>query len=232
MPITISDINSIMPLDYSVLPYELVQKYIDIVTEVADLELNNIFPNPLPTIAESDCINYGTENTFGSNFISIGAWQETGLTIKQTTKDKQHDNVLSENPLTIGKDYTFWYGKTGKKIPGKTLPVTAVKLTCGLQKYEILRVSGTYGWATTYPADIKTILSNVVISLATYANNTSLNGGVSGLSRIRDMTTEIEMSEDMAKQLRDQARNFLLDPAYSDIITSYKYATEQTISII
>lgn len=232
MSITVSDVTTLLPVDLSILSGTLIQGYIDIVTTEADLQLNNIFVSPLSTVTEADCQNYGTQNTFGSSFISIGAWQKTGLTLKKTTKDKSEITSLSETPLTLGSDYNLWYGFKGKKIPSINLPVTGIQLSYKLGLNEILRVYGTYGWQAGYPSDVKQALVNVIISLAGYANSTAQFGGINGMTRVKDMTTEVEIDAGMAEQLRTQARSFLNDPVFQEIITKYNLVTEETISVI
>lgn len=232
MSITVSDVTTLLPVDLSTLSGSLIQEYIDIVTTEADLALKNIFASPFSVITEANCINYETQNTFGSNFISIGAWQKTGLTIKKTTKDKKEIASLSETPLTLGSDYNFWYGFKGKQIPGLNLPVTAIQLTCKLAYGEVLRVYGTYGWQQGYPSGVKQALVNVIISLAGYANSTAQFGGINGITRVKDMTTEIEMDAGMAEQLRIQARNLLNDPVFQEIVNKYNLVTEESISVI
>lgn len=232
MSLSILDVRNLIPVDLTTISDELIQEYIDIVTETANLELNNIFPDSLVSVVESDCQNYSTANTFGTNFVPIGAWQETGLTIKKTSLENSHKTTLSESQLTLGNDYALWYGFKGRKIPGKNMPVTAIKLYRGLFQGEVLRVYGTYGWQEGYPADIKNTLVQIVISLAGYANSIAQMGGISGIKRVKDMTTEIELSDEMSKTLRDQARIFLDDSAYQSVIAKYKFVTEESISII
>jgi len=196
------------------------------------LQLNNIFADPLTVVAETDKINYSTQNTFGSNFILISAWQESGLTIKRTSQDNQHTATLTESPLVLGTDYTLWYGFKGYKIPAMTLPITAIKLNFGLSSSEVLRVYGTYGWQAGYPNDVQQVIANVVVSLSGYATSQANNGGETGYTRIKSMTTEIEMSEAMAEKTRNEARDFLKDPALQSILNKYLLATQQSITII
>lgn len=232
MSIIIPEIRALIPVDLSILSDELIQGYIGIVTEEADLALGNIFADPFSTVAEGDCQNYQTQNASGSNFISIGAWQDSNITIKKAQYDKEQEAVLTESALELGKDYTYWYGFSGRKIPGINLPVTAVKLSCPIGRYEFLRVYGTYGWQQGYPADVRQALVNVIISLAGYANSTAQYGGLSGITRVKDMTTEVEVGETMAQQLREQARSFLNDPVFFGIIQKYRYATNEGLSVI
>ena len=232
MSITVSDVTTLLPVDLSTLSGSLIQEYIDIVTTEADLQLNNIFASPFSTVTEADCQNYGTQNTFGSSFISIGAWQKTGLTLKKTTKDKSETTSLSETPLTLGSDYNLWFGFKGKKIPSLNLPVTGIQLSCKLGLNEVLRVYGIYGWQQGYPSGVKQALVNVIISLAGYANSTAQFGGINGMTRVKDMTTEVEMDAGMAEQLRIQARNLLNDPVFQETVNRYNLVTEESISVI
>ena len=82
MPFTITDVKSLIPVDS--ISDGLLTKYLEIVKAEADLQLNNIFADPLTTVTEANCINYGTQNANGSDFISISAWQQSELTIKNS----------------------------------------------------------------------------------------------------------------------------------------------------
>lgn len=226
MPFTITEVKNLIPTTIS---DGLLTQYLNLVKQEADLQLNNIFADPLTVISEADCINYTTQNFNGSNFISISAWQPTGLTIKLAGEEDQNLASLTETPLVLGEDYTLWYGFKGGKIPGKTLPVTAIKLLYRrLCRREILRVYGTYGWQAGYPLDLQQALANVIVSLANYAQNSN----ISGARRVKDLTTEIEFSDLMSEQLRNQARLLMADPAFSNIVAKYLNATQQTVTII
>lgn len=231
--LSIADIRSQIPTDNSVVSDELIQQYMDIVTEMVNEDLDNIFPETFPTITEADCINYFPVGSRGLSFISIGAWQPTGLTFKITDSKNKDVASLTETPLILGTDYTLWYGKNGTKTPGKTEPVTAIKL---LNKYlatnECLRVYGTYGWSTEYPADIKPILIRIISDLASEANSIAQSDGMGGATRIKSMTVEIEQSEAMAKEWQDRARSLYNDINYQNIISSYKAYTSSLITIL
>jgi hypothetical protein len=231
MPFTITDVKNLIPVDS--ISDGLLTKYLEIVTTEADLQLNNIFADPLTPVVESDCINYKTQNANGSNFISISAWQQTGLTIKLTDEENQNLASLTESPLVLGQDYILWYGFKGSKIPGKTLPVTAIKLLCRkLHRSEILRVYGTYGWQISYPLELQQALANVIVSLASYANAQAELNGISGQRRIKDLTTEIEFSDEMSKLLREQAQLLMNNPSFVGIIAKYTNIFEQTVTVI
>jgi hypothetical protein len=231
--LSIADIRSQIPTDNSVVTDELIQQYINIVTEMVNEDLDNIFPETLPTVTQADCINYFPVGSRGLSFISIGAWQPTGLTFKITDTKNKDLASLTETALVLGTDYTLWYGKTGSKTPGKTEPVTAIKL---LNKYlgtdECLRVYGTYGWSTEFPNDIKPILIRIISDLASEANSIAQSDGVGGLTRIKSLTVELEQSEAMAKEWQDRARSLYNDINYSNIIASYKAFTAPLIITI
>jgi hypothetical protein len=231
--LSIADIRSQIPTDNSVVSDELIQQYINIVTEMVNEDLDNIFPETLPTITEADCINYFPVGSRGLSFISIGAWQPTGLTFKITDTKNKDLASLTETALVLGTDYTLWYGKNGNKTPGKTEPVTAIKL---LNKYlgtnECLRVYGTYGWSTDFPNDIKPILIRIISDLASEANSIAQSDGVGGATRIKSMTVEIEQSEAMAKEWQDRARSLYNDINYQNIIATYKAFTAPLIITI
>lgn len=231
--LSIVDIRSQIPTDNSVVTDELIQQYINIVTEMVNEDLDNIFPDALPTVTQADCINYFPVGSRGLSFISIGAWQPAGLTFKITNTKNKDLASLTETALVLGTDYTFWYGKTGSKTPGKTEPVTAIKL---LNKYlgtnECLRVYGTYGWSTEYPADIRYVLIRIISDLASEANSIAQSDGVGGAVRIKSMTVEIEQSEAMAKEWQDRARSLYNDQNYQNILGLYKAYTGSLITII
>lgn len=231
--ITIADVRSQIPIDSSVVSDELIKRYITIVCKMVDEDLDNIFTDPLPAIPESDCINYFPAGTNSLYFISIGAWQPAGLTLKITEEKNKDLASLAESPLVLGTDYTLWYGKNGTKTPGKTEPVTAIKLlNRRIDINQCLRVYGTYGWATEYPADIKYILIRIISDLASEAINIASNDGIGGVARIKSMTVEIEQSEAMAKEWQDRARSLYQDINYMNIINSYKGFTSQLIITI
>jgi hypothetical protein len=226
MAFTITEVKALIPTTIS---DGLLTQYLNLVKAEADLQLNNIFADSLTTVTESNCINYKTQNYNGSNFISISAWQPGSLTIKLTDEKNQNLASLTETALVLGEDYTLWYGFKGQKIPGLTLPATAIKLLNRRLGYsEILRVYGTYGWQVGYPLELQQALSNVIISLANFANNNTLLGA----TRVKDLSTEIEFSDILAEKLRDQARLLLNDPAFSNIVAKYLNATQQTVTII
>jgi hypothetical protein len=231
MAITTASILDLIPLNGGVSD-TVIQSYIDIVTQEADLLLNNIFASPLSVVTEANKINYSTQNSSGSNFIFVNAWQESGLTIKRTNIDNQNVASLTETPLVEGKDYVFWFGFGGDRIVGKTLPVTKIKLFDRLHPNEILRVYGTYGWQAGYPADVELALTNTIVDLATHATNQANNGGDTGLMRIESMTVEIEQSEAMTKQLRKEARNFLENESFKAIIAKYTLALKPNVYIV
>jgi len=231
MAFIIQDIKKYIPINCTI-EDSLLNAYLEIITEEVDLQLNNIFADPLTDLVESDLMNYGTENTTGSSFIHIGAWQDTDLVIKRTTIDNKYLATLTESPLVLGQDYVLWYGWQGEKIPSKTLPVTALKLSSRLSPNEVLRVYGTYGWQAGYPLDLQLAIANLVVSLSSYATTQANNGGETGYTRLKSMTTEIEMSENMVKDLRDQTRTFTKDPAFIQIINKYTLATKQNAYII
>ena len=233
MSITVSNVKELIPVNSGVISDTLIQAYINIVSEEADLQLRNIFATPLTPVLEADCINYTTQNTYGSQIIAITAWQEAGLTLKISSKENTHLATLTEIPLVLGQDYVLWYGWKGNKIPGKPLPVTnIILLGAVLSRYSILRAYGTYGWQAGYPSDVKQALYNVIVSLAGYATQTANQGGVTGLTREKSMTTEVEFDSSMAESLRNQARYLLNDPAFVAIIQKYTVVTENQLAII
>jgi hypothetical protein len=226
MSFTITDVKTLIPTTVS---DGLLTQYLNLVKAEADLQLNNIFADPLTTVTEANCINYKTQNYNGSDFISISAWQPTGLTIKLTDEENQNLASLTESPLVLGQDYILWYGFKGDKIPGLTLPVTAIKLISrGISRSQILRIYGTYGWQAGYPLEVQQALANVVVSLANFATNNNLLGA----TRVKDLSTEIEYRGGVAEKLRNQARLLIEDPAFSNIVAKYLNATQQTVTII
>jgi hypothetical protein len=231
MPFTIADVKNFIPVDCTI-EDRLLSQYLAVVKEEVDLALDNIFADPLTPVLETAKINYGTQNTTGSNFIRISAWQETGLTIKRISKDRQYEATLTESPLVLGQDYALWYGWGGDKIIGKTLPITAIQLYSKLYPNETLRVYGTFGWQAGYPNDVKQAIANIVVSLSGYATSQANNGGETGYTRIKSMTTEVEVSEEMAKDLRNQARVLTNDPAFIQITNKYRIAISNSAIII
>jgi hypothetical protein len=229
---TVAQVMALIPVEGTI-SATLLGSYLDIVQTELDLALENIFADPAIVITEDECINYSTQNTNGSNFISIRAWQPTDLVLKQTTIDNQNKVSLDEQPLVLGEDYVLWYGFQGNKIPGLTVPVTAIKLlNARLSPAGIIRVYGTYGWQAGYPVDVQNMVANMVVNLAGFAISLAELGGASGAKRIKSMTTEIELSDDMSEKLRNYARSFMDDPAYIAILDKYRYATKETITII
>lgn len=232
MSITLTQIQSFIPTDCSI-DTTLLVNYGNIVSEEIDIALNNIFASPLATVLETDKVNYSTANTSGSTFISIGAWQEDGLTIKIAENTKAHTDTLTEDTLVLGTDYNLWYGWQGNKIIGKTLPVTRIQLLKKrLSRNEIVRVYGTYGWQAGYPNDVLEAIAQVAVELAGFAQSIANSGGVSGIKRLKSMTTEQEMSDNMAERLRTEARDVLANPIYARIINKYLLATESQISFV
>lgn len=233
MSILISDVRDLIPVDAGIIPDVLIQEYIDIVTTEADLQLKNIFADPLTAVTEADCQNYDTKNTSGTCFVPISAWQESGLTIKRTDKKNSHQVALTETPLVLGEDYILWHGWQGKKIPGLNLPVTNIQLLCDpLCKGEILRVAGTYGWQAGYPSEVKQVLANIIVGLAGYAQNTANQGGVTGAITEKSMTTLVEFSATMAKDLQDRAKYMLNDPAFLAILNKYNVVLDEGLTVI
>lgn len=232
MAITTATVRALIPLTTGQLPDALLQKYIDIVTSEADLAFENIFANPLSTVTEADCINFTTNNTWGSSYVAIRAWQETVLTIKRIRIDDQHKTSLAEVPLVLGDDYALYYGWKGNKIPGKPLPVTNIILFCRLHPSEVLRVYGTYGWQAGYPKDVEAIITQIIADMAMYAQQYVSTGGVTALTRIKSMTTELEQGSQLAEKLRNYARNFMDDPAYQAILNKYRNVTENQLTVI
>jgi hypothetical protein len=231
MSLTIRDIKQYIPVD-CIIEDNLLNSYLSIVMSEVDLQLENIFVDPLTDLLEADLMNYGTSHPNGSDFIHITAWQETDLVIKRTNILNSYTSTLTETPLVLGQDYILWFGWQGKKIPGITLPVTAISLFNPLCSNEILRVYGTYGWQAGYPNDVKLAIANIVVSLSSYATTQANNGGENAYTRIKSMTTEIEMSEAMVKDLRDKARSFTQDTTFINLINKYTLATKQSVYIV
>lgn len=218
--LTINDINKIIPISGSINTY--VSTYSEMVCSEVDRQLNNIFANPLPTIAETAKQNYYISNSTGSDFVPIGAWQETGLNIKLTNRDNANTATLSESPLALGKDYDVFVGFYGTRIPGISQPVTAIKLlNRRLYPNEVLRVYGTYGWQAGYPIDLKVAIINVIMDLSSVAYNQATSGLPTGLTRIKSMTTEMETSDEVAKDMRKE-RDFMQNPMLSRLIFKYQ----------
>ena len=225
--INFNDINQLFPnlqVDNNVINF-----YSEIVCQEADLQLNNIFADPLNTVVESNCINFTTASHIPTRFIPIFAWQEAGLTIKKISKDKQYEHILTESPLILGEDYSLHYGFTGNKVIGLNLPITRLILSTPINNYQFLRISGTYGWQAGYPLTIKTLLSNIIINLAGKNGNMSSIGS-DELTRIKSMTVEKERDPVLVEKARNEARNFLADPVFVNAIYKYRVLQKETLT--
>lgn len=230
--ITLAEIKALIPIDGEISD-DLLQSYSDIVTAEADLQLRNIFASPLPSVTEADCYNYRTYNTNGSRFISITAWQPTGLVVKKIDVDKSENITLTETPLVFGTDYVFWYGKTGDKIPGIAQPVTNIKLINNYLGYHgRLRLSGTYGWQAGYPNDIKVVLAQAIVDLASWVQDVASTGGSNLATRIKEENVEKEIDPKMLESMKSEAENLLSGESVQRVFNSYILAGQETISTI
>jgi len=235
--ITINDVKAQIPVtNDGALSDSLLNVYINLVTTVADEDLFNIFPETdFTVVTEADCINYGTQNTFGTNFVSIRAWQDELLTIKLIDVTKASETTLTEPILEIGKHYRLWYGKNGSKIPGLALPVTHIELFGGLGSSQLLRVAGKYGWQVGYPEDVKNALISIIVDVANYANNfanTANSGSNEAIIRIKSLSTEKQADVQLLTMLRDQTKNFMNNPLYLFILSKYRSLTTQGFTVL
>ena len=145
-------------------PY--IETLITLVTTEFDLQTKNIFAPTFTNVTEADCFNFFNRQSINSNFIYIIAWQKAGLQVKKISVLDADNPTPTGTLLTLGKDYYLWFGCDGYPTPGFTLPVTHLKLNFGLSKNECLRVWGSYGWANSYPIDVKLSLCQLTLKIA------------------------------------------------------------------
>lgn len=207
---------------------EQVEYYIETFTDMLDNALGYIFTTT--AVEESDLINYGTENQYGSTFVSIGAWQESGLTIKRVNYDEFHTASLTQTALTLGSDYRLYYSPNGTKIPGQTQAITAIILFHALKRREGLRVYGTHGYSNGYPTDAQNLILAMVNKVIKYASTLNrTNSPVLPLSE-KDLSSSITLQQVNIDDLETIYYNYLNSDEGQRIIRKYQLLTQETIS--
>lgn len=207
--------------------------------ELLEEQLGYVFS--LLNVVEEDKHNFFVENTDFQEFISIGAWQDSGLTIKKGEYDKSNLSALTTSPLILGQDYELFRFKTGfKKLPkslAKANPAVAIKLYCPLYHNEFLRIYGTWGFSNGLPADLEYLIYTALKNAIEYNDSTGKNfenggsgGGSGSVSSIREYTTSVTFSS--SEKSQDFARNYFLDflntPNARAIIARYELQFNQT----
>lgn len=177
------------------LPVGLVQEVINIVCERLNLKLRRIgVIFSTINVTEEDRSNYTTIDTLGKNYIPVGAWQEDGLQVKRTGLNYKYDSVLTPEPLVIGQDYTFvkFYEPN---IPGLNNPVTHINLKKPLADSQFIRLYGTFGFGTTAPEDIVSLVFNEVKMYIEYNYASSLNLGNGQVMSEKSLNESVKYGE-------------------------------------
>lgn len=197
---------------------------------------------------ESDKHNYYAENNYtAQSFISIGAWQESGLTLKLGSRDQSEETSLSSTALVLGKDYELFrfasgYSRIPTAITTAVNPVVAVKLLCTrMTTSDMLRVYGTWGFSNSLPKDLEYFLY-IALKNALEINQSSSDSFVAGGSglgggaavSIREYTTAVtfassQVTYDAAKQYFE---NFLNTPTAYQMLMPYRISFTQQITQI
>lgn len=231
MAITVTEVRNLTFYTTSQVSDSQIQSYLDYVEGMINQDLGNIFTTT--TITEADCYNYETNNTHGSLVISIGAWQESGLSVKRIDIEDKHNTAPADNTLTLGTDYVLHYAINNQKIPTVTNPVTAIELiSWGLHRHELLRVWGTYGWGNDYPSDVKYMIIQLVGDLLGYALSKSRYGGAGVAKSEKDLTSQVTYELPSANNLRDYLLNIYSNPSYQDILLKYRMLTQNSLTVL
>lgn len=218
---------------------QAVDYFLTTFQELIEEKLGYVFS--INAVTESDKFNYFVKNTDYQNFIIIGAWQESGLTIKQGSYDDSNSTNIVGDPLVEGQDYELFRFKTGyQKLPaslGKDNPVVAIKLYCNILEGEFLRIYGNWGFSNGLPDDLCYLLYTALKNAIEYNDSTtnSFLAGGSGagggaVEKIKEYTTAVDFSRD--EESRAFARNYFLDflnsPNATKLMNKYLINFEQT----
>lgn len=169
----------------------------------------------------------------GSQVICIGAWQPAGLTISSNIYGYTYPyfNVVNQDYKLIYPNF-----KNEQVVAFKSL-----KYILGPNFY--LTVSGTMGWSSTVPADIKNILYNAALTTMLWnkyilgqSNSTNSSGGFAGMIQSeKDLTSSITYSS-IPQSFLDNASKIASGdlmgvPEIADVLNKYILATSQTFKI-
>lgn len=210
--------------------------------EMVEQELNFVFS--LNSVLEEDKYNFFAKNSDSQNYITIGAWQESGLTIKKGSYPDEQAGTLLSDPLVEGVNYRIYRALTGfEKTPvNKDNPVICIYLfTPLIANIEFVRVYGVWGYSNGVPKDIAYLLYTAIKNAVEYNDSTTQSllsggGGASGgaIQKIKEYTTQTDFVIDVDS--RNFARNYFLDFLSTEnaqkILRKYKVKIKQSVRVL
>lgn len=243
MALTAKDFYAISGYCNSDLSYESVQFFLDAFTDTVNRSLG--YRLVTAPVTESDKINYPAENyLIAQNFFSVGAWQETGLTVKIGDVEDSNKSVLPNDVLVLGQDYDVFRFATGfQRLPptvNQDNPVVGIKLINeALSPNTMLRLYGTWGFSNTMPNDIKMFIYTslkTALEINTSGTNALQSGG-SGLSSgaialVQEYTTRVEFnksSSNLLGYLLTYFTDIMATDAARSVLLPYKIQFTQQI---
>lgn len=216
------------------------QKYLNYIITA----LQNTIESGLGTLFSLTTINeanadYPHIDIPGSNldYIKIGAWQKTGLTVKigyygtasptlttlQETRDyrlvRYRDVVTSTQPnpvvalRLIGTQYTGLSPEYSENYSQK------------LNTEAFLRVTGTYGWSDGLPSDVEIYLMGILTQHIAQAGLTDSFAGKGQVTSEKDMTSSITIKTLDYDTLDKMLKNIMTDPAFQSLMNKYRQYT-------
>lgn len=200
----------------------------------------------LQPVVETDRLNEVNDSTAPLQFVKVGAWQESGLSVKKGCHDETETSTLSSDPLVEGQDYLLFRYESGyKRLPlgiTKPNPVVGIKLLCGyLGNGDFLRLYGTWGFSNAIPVDLEYFLYTALKNAIQF-NDSDTNGhlesdgaAIGAVKAIKDQTTSITFGgggDQAYAYARDYFTNFIDSPAGQKALAPYLMSLEKTIYIL
>lgn len=182
-------------------------------SDIIEQEINTLF-----TLQNDYSDTYRGGNMY---YLSIGAWQETNLTVSR-------GQYLANNTPTLlvaNVDYILAFYKNARFV-GKSNPVIGIELlNSKILDTEYLKVEGTYGWSNGLPSDLETAVYKAVKTAVEYNYNTtkSKGAGVKGSESDLTVSRNFNNPNELIMQADKLAFGDLLSvPSIAKMIKTYK----------
>jgi hypothetical protein len=199
-------------------------------------------------------VDYSGNNT---DIVSVGAWQENGLVVKIGVRGMSGFQLRT---LTKNIDYEVKY-YADRFLPNQPNPVVKIRLlrnytgVVGPSMYSIygqhgnqigalntspklflnqfLRLTGTFGWSTTWPADLKNLLYNTIKNKYEWNNQQTKNqgGGITTLERSITLEKQNQLTPEVMNSQKSLAMNILAEPEVRAKIAKYKQYISKNVVI-
>jgi hypothetical protein len=187
-------------------------------------------------------------DVYGANMdiLKIGAWQ----TITSVYRGSNGISGLTQQ--TLNQDYRLIRYKETPLVSNN--PIVALKListlplniinnnyyasnrnfvTNKLYPDSFLRISGTYGWGSDYPADLTNLLYTLIKARLEYNTTMTKTGGNGMIEMEKSLSRQRKLliTPELLKQRDNLAKNIMSDLEVVKLITKYKRYTSKNIIV-